>query len=105
MLKQNTSVKVGTVIKYGLTTRYKLPKGTTISGNKQWTSPTKPTFPKKVANRGALNVYSDKNLTHKVKHYTTKNNHVFTVKKRDYSNGRAQHKGNTLRYEVTGRLY
>lgn len=102
LLKQSTSVKVVKVIKYGLTTRYKLANGTYISGNKQWTSPTKPTFPTKVTNRSALNLYSDKNLTHKVKHYTSKTKHVFTVKKWDYSHGRAQHKGNTLRYKVAG---
>ncbi|MGL0748495.1 DUF5776 domain-containing protein [Secundilactobacillus paracollinoides] len=100
LLKQGTAVKVTKVIKSGLTTRYQLTNGTYISGNKQWTSPTKPTFPAKVANRGALNLYSDKNLTHKIKHYSTK--HVFTVQKWDYSNGRAQHKGNALRYKVAG---
>lgn len=100
LLKQGTAVKVTKVINSGLTTRYQLTNGTYISGNKQWTSPTKPTFPAKVANRGALNLYSDKNLTHKIKHYSTK--HIFTVQKWDYSNGRAQHKGNALRYKVAG---
>jgi len=102
LLKQSTVVKVKKVVKSGLTTRYLLTNGNYISGNKEWTSPTKPTKPAKVQNKGALNLYSYVNLKHEIKHYKASSKHVFTVKKWDYSNGRAQHKGNTLRYKVAG---
>ena len=98
---QGEVLKVKKVIHHGLTTRYQLTNGNYVSGNKQWTSPNKWSFPKRVKAVGAINVYKTANLTGKVKHYKAKSHQVFTVKGFDYSHG-FENRGYTKRYKVSG---
>lgn len=98
---QGEVLKVKKVIYHGLTTRYQLTNGNYVSGNKQWTSPNKWSFPKRVKAVGAINVYKTANLTGKVKHYKAKSHQVFTVKGFDYSHGFGN-RGYTKRYKVSG---
>lgn len=96
---QGEVLKVKKVIHHGLTTRYQLTNGNYVSGNKQWTSPNKWSFPKRVKAVGAINVYKTPNLTGKVKHYKAKSHQVFTVKGLDYSHG-FENRGYSKRYKV-----
>lgn len=98
---QNEQLVVKKVIKHGLTTRYQLANGNYISGNKQWTSTNKWQMPTIVEARGPLNRYSEVDLKHKNKHFSTKSHARFVVKGFDYSNG-FKNKHNTLRYKVAG---
>lgn len=81
---------------------YQLADGDYIIDSKTTISPNKPKTPAKVKATGSINVYSDVNLKHRVKHYSAKAKHTFAVKGFDYSNGDIISKGNTLRYKVAG---
>ncbi|WP_261810635.1 DUF5776 domain-containing protein [Levilactobacillus humaensis] len=99
-LKQGTKVTVTHLIKNGPVTRYTLPDGTFITGNKRYVTPTKPKKVIHVKARDGRNLYSDVNLTHRLKHY--RKGHIFTVKSWDYSHGHNLSVSGTKRYKIAG---
>ncbi|KRO04873.1 hypothetical protein IV54_GL000762 [Levilactobacillus paucivorans] len=99
-LNQGTKVTVTHLIKNGPVTRYMLADGTFITGNKSYVTTTKPKKVIHVKARDGRNLYSDVNLTHRLKHY--RKGHIFTVKSWDYSHGHNLSVSGTKRYKVAG---
>lgn len=99
-LKQGTKVTVTHLIKNGPVTRYTLADGTFITGNKRYVTTTKPKKVIHVKARDGRNLYSDVNLTHRLKHY--RKGHIFTVKSWDYSHGHNLSVSGTKRYKISG---
>ncbi|WP_125573115.1 DUF5776 domain-containing protein [Levilactobacillus huananensis] len=99
-IKQGTKVTVTQCVKNGAITRYVLPNGTFITGNKRYVTATKPKPVFYVKARGGRNLYRDVNLTQRLKHY--KKGHIFKVTGWDYSHGWNTAVHGTKRYKVAG---
>ncbi|WP_125572672.1 DUF5776 domain-containing protein [Levilactobacillus huananensis] len=99
-LNQGTVISVVKQVKDKSMTRYQLSDGTYITGNKRYVTPNKPKTVTKVQAKGGRNLYSDVNLTRRLKHY--KSGHVFVVEGWDYSHGKNPQIFGTKRYKVAG---
>ncbi len=99
-LKQGSKVAVTKLVKDGDTTRYQLANGTYVTGNQRYVTTDKPQWVTRVKAEGGRNLYSDVDLTHRLKHY--RKGHIFTVKGWDYSYGHNQLISGTKRYKISG---
>jgi len=93
-------VAVTKLVKDGDTTRYQLANGTYVTGNQRYVTTDKPQWVTRVKAEGGRNLYSDVDLTHRLKHY--RKGHIFTVKGWDYSYGHNQLISGTKRYKISG---
>ncbi|KRO04872.1 hypothetical protein IV54_GL000761 [Levilactobacillus paucivorans] len=99
-LKQGSKVAVTKLVKDGDTTRYQLADGTFVTGNQRYITTDKPQWVTRVKAVSGRNLYSDVDLTNRLKHY--RKGHIFTVKGWDYSYGHNQLIPGTKRYKVAG---
>ncbi|MFT8907696.1 MAG: DUF5776 domain-containing protein [Lentilactobacillus diolivorans] len=100
--KQGTILKVKKLVKHNLTTRFVLSTGHYITANRKLVITGQHRTAKVVKAKGAINRYSNVNLTRKNKHYSRKANHVFVVKRWEYSQENSNTKHGALRFQVKG---
>lgn len=100
--QQGQVLKVKRIVRHNLTTRFVLSNGRYITANKSLVQAGKVTMPSRVRAKGALNRYTDVQLTRKNRHYSKKASATFTVKGWAYTNANNFGKRDTLRYRVAG---
>ena len=100
--RQGQVLRIKRIVTHNLTTRFVLPNGQFVSGNKKLVIAGKYTMPKRVQAKTAVNRYGTANLTNRNRHYPKKAHATFTVKGWAYSNANNFRKGDTLRYKVAG---
>lgn len=100
--QQGQVLKVKRIVRHNLTTRFVLSDGHYITANKSLVQAGKVTMPSRVRAKGALNRYTDVQLTRKNRYYSKKASATFTVKGWAYTNANNFGKRDTLRYRVAG---
>lgn len=100
--QQGQVLKVKRIVRHNLTTRFVLSNGHYITANKSLVQAGKVTMPSRVRAKGALNRYTDVQLTRKSRHYSKKASATFTIKGWAYTNANNFGKRDTLRYRVAG---
>lgn len=100
--KQGTVLKVKRLETHNLTTRFVLTNGGYVTANRKLVIAGHYKFAKQVKAKGAVNRYSNVNLTKKNRQYSKKTQKVFKVKRAVYSRAHDMTQRGTLRYQVAG---
>ena len=100
--RQGQVLRIKRIVTHNLTTRFVLPNGQFVSGNKKLVIAGKYTMPKRVQAKTAVNRYGTANLTSRNRHYPKQAHTTFNVTGWAYSNANNFRKGDTLRYKVAG---
>lgn len=100
--KQGTVLKVKRLETHNLTTRFVLTNGGYVTANRKLVIAGHYKFAKQVKAKGAINRYSNVNLTKKNRQYSKKTQKVFKVKRAVYSRTHDMTQRGTLRYQVAG---
>lgn len=98
--KQGTVLKVDSIVKHNLTTRYMLGNGNFITANRKLVINGSQKQPKRVVVKKAINRYTTVNTTKKNGHY--KKSTKISIKAYDYSHKYDNTKSGTKRFQVKG---
>lgn len=98
--KQGTVLKVDSIVKHNLTTRYMLGNGNFITANRKLVISGRQKQPKRVVVKKAINRYTTVNTTKKNGHY--KKGAKISIKAYDYSHKYDNTKSGTKRFQVNG---
>ncbi|MEE8823397.1 internalin-J precursor [Lentilactobacillus sunkii] len=98
--KQGTVLKVDSIVKHNLTTRYMLGNGNFITANRKLVINGRQKQPKRVVVKKAINRYTTVNTTKKNGHY--KKGTKISIKAYDYSHKYDNTKSGTKRFQVKG---
>lgn len=98
--KQGTVLKIDSIVKHNLTTRYMLGNGNFITANRKFVANGRQKQPKRVVVKKAINRYTTVNTTKKNGHY--KKGTKISIKAYDYSHKYDNTNSGTKRFQVKG---